>query len=156
MSSFSHNCIFLLPQVGLRQNMDWKCSSSAAASSLCKAPLNVSTTMPEKALVEQQRRVSDCAAKTNVNVELREIYFLIMQFLSAGPCQRTFEQLSKELLEHQLLPRRYHAWFSRSGAHSGNNDDDGISFPLSYNNLVKRYMCILYHLVLIINVKQEF
>ncbi|XP_007051094.2 PREDICTED: bromodomain and WD repeat-containing protein 3 isoform X1 [Theobroma cacao] len=119
--------------------MDWKCSSSAGASSLCKAPLNVSTTMPEKALVEQQRRVTDHAAKTNVDIDLREIYFLIMQFLSAGPCQRTFEQLSNELLEHQLLPRRYHAWFSRSGAHSGNKNDDGISFPLSYNNLVERY-----------------
>ncbi|TYI19207.1 hypothetical protein ES332_A07G149200v1 [Gossypium tomentosum] len=108
--------------------MDWKCSSSAAASSLCKAPLNASTAMPEKALVE-----------TNVDIDLREIYFLIMQFLSAGPCQRTFEQFSKELLEHQLLPRRYHAWFSRNGEHTGNGDDDGISFPLSYNNLVERY-----------------
>ncbi|XP_022770831.1 bromodomain and WD repeat-containing protein 3 isoform X2 [Durio zibethinus] len=119
--------------------MDWKCSSSAGASSLCKAPLNVSTTIPEKALVEQQRRVTDRTAKTNVDIDLREIYFLIMQFLSAGPCQRTFEQLSNELLEHQLLPRRYHAWFSRSGARSGNDDDDGISFPLSYNSLVERY-----------------
>ncbi|XWS76643.1 hypothetical protein CRYUN_Cryun01aG0194900 [Craigia yunnanensis] len=109
------------------------------SSSLCKAPLNVSTTMPEKALVEQQRRVTDRAAKTDVDIDLREIYFLIMQFLSAGPCHRTFEQLSNELLEHQLLPRRYHAWFSRSGAHSGNDDDDGISFPISYNNLVERY-----------------
>ncbi|KAE8696992.1 protein PROLIFERA-like isoform X1 [Hibiscus syriacus] len=108
--------------------MDWKCSSSAAASSLRKAPLNVSTTMPEKDPVE-----------TNVDIDLREIYFLIMQFLSAGPCQRTFELLSKELLEHRLLPRRYHAWFSRSGYHSGNNDDDGISFPLSFNKLVERY-----------------
>ncbi|KAE8676675.1 protein PROLIFERA-like isoform X1 [Hibiscus syriacus] len=108
--------------------MEWKCSSSAAASSLCKAPLNISTTMPEKDLVE-----------TNVDIDLREIYFLIMQFLSVGPCQRTFELLSKELLEHRLLPRRYHSWFSRSGYHSGNNDDDGISFPLSFNNLVERY-----------------
>ncbi|XVF22103.1 hypothetical protein REPUB_Repub12eG0145000 [Reevesia pubescens] len=119
--------------------MDWKCSSSAAASSLCKAPLTVSTTMPEKALIEQQRRVTDRAAKTNVDIDLSEIYFLIMQFLSVGPCQRTFEQLSNELLEHQLLPRRYHAWFSRSGARSGIDDDDGISFPLSFNNLVERY-----------------
>ncbi|XVF72736.1 hypothetical protein PTKIN_Ptkin12aG0144300 [Pterospermum kingtungense] len=118
--------------------MDWKCSS-AGASSLCKASLNASTAMPEKALVEQQRRVADHAAMTNVDIDLREIYFLIMQFLSAGPCQRTFEQLSKELWEHQLLPRRYHAWFSRSGARSGNDDDDGISFPLSYNNLVERF-----------------
>ncbi|OMO82129.1 hypothetical protein COLO4_23236 [Corchorus olitorius] len=119
--------------------MDWKCSSSSGASSLCKAPLNVSLKIPEKALVEQQRRVVDPAAKTDVDIDLREIYFLIMQFLSLGPCQRTFEQLSNELLEHRLLPRRYHAWFSRSGAHSGNDDDDGISFPLSYNNLVERY-----------------
>lgn len=134
--------------------MDWKCS--AGASSLCKASLNVSTAVPEKALVEQERRVADHASMTNADIDLREIYFLIMQFLSAGPCQKTFEQLSKELLEHQLLPRRYHAWFSRSGAHSGNNDDDGISFPLSYNNLVERYACILYHFILIINVKLDF
>ncbi|XVE73427.1 hypothetical protein DITRI_Ditri11bG0117100 [Diplodiscus trichospermus] len=119
--------------------MDWKCSSSVGASSLCKAPLNASTTIPEKALVEQQRRVIDHASKTNVDIDLREIYLLIMQFLSASPCQRTFEQLSRELLEHQLLPRRYHAWFSRSGTHSANDDDDGISLPLSYDNLVDRY-----------------
>ncbi|GMP76366.1 hypothetical protein CsSME_00033079 [Camellia sinensis var. sinensis] len=62
-----------------------------------------------------------------------------MHFLSAGPCHRTYGQFWNELLEHQLLPRRYHAWYSRSGVHSGDENDDGLSFPLSYNKLVERY-----------------
>ena len=78
----------------------------------------------------------------DVDVDLREVYFLIMHFLSAGPCQRTCGQFWNELLEHQLLPRRYHAWYSRSGTRSGDENDDGVSFPLSYNKLVERYgMC---------------
>ena len=87
-------------------------------------------------LVESEtsrRRVKD------VDVDLSEVYFLIMHFLSAGPCQRTYEQFLNELLEHQLLPRRYHAWYSRSGAHSGDENDNGLSFPLSYNSLEKQY-----------------
>lgn len=77
-------------------------------------------------------------AKADVDVDVREIYFLIMHFLSAGPCQRTCGQFWNELLEHQLLPRRYHAWYSRGGEPSGNEDDDGMSLPLSYNKLVER------------------
>lgn len=76
--------------------------------------------------------------EADVDVDLREVYFLIMHFLSAGPCHRTYGQFWNELLEHQLLPRRYHAWYSRSGMHSGDENDDGISFPLSYNKLVER------------------
>ncbi|KAJ8623351.1 hypothetical protein MRB53_031880 [Persea americana] len=62
-----------------------------------------------------------------------------MHFLSTGPCQRTFGQFWNELLQHQLLPRRYHAWYSRIGLHSGDEDDNGLSLPLSYNKLVERY-----------------
>ncbi|GKV31365.1 hypothetical protein SLEP1_g40061 [Rubroshorea leprosula] len=73
-----------------------------------------------------------------VDVDPREVYFLIMHFLSNGPCQRTFEQLQNEILEHQLLPRRYHSWYSRKGAHSGDENDDGMSFPLNHDQLVER------------------
>ncbi|KAI4329811.1 hypothetical protein MLD38_028156 [Melastoma candidum] len=88
---------------------------------------------PERAF----SRVLD--SEPEVDIDLRELYFLIMHFLSSGPCEKTFRQLSDELLEHQLLPRRYHAWFSRSGMQTGSVDDDGISFPLNYFNLVDRY-----------------
>ncbi|XP_056694700.1 uncharacterized protein [Spinacia oleracea] len=77
--------------------------------------------------------------ESDVDVDLREIYFLIMHFLSVGPCQRTCGQFWNELLEHDLLPRRYHAWYSRSGGPSGDENDNGLSFPLSYNKLVERY-----------------
>ncbi|KAL0388872.1 UNVERIFIED_CONTAM: Bromodomain and WD repeat-containing DDB [Sesamum radiatum] len=77
--------------------------------------------------------------EADVDIDLREVYFLIMHFLSAGPCHRTYGQFWNELLEHQLLPRRYHAWYSRSGMHSGDENDDGMSFPLSYNKLVERH-----------------
>ncbi|KAL6525911.1 hypothetical protein OROMI_030306 [Orobanche minor] len=79
------------------------------------------------------------SSSMDVDVDLREIYFLIMHFLSAGPCQKTFRQLWEELLEQELLPRRYHAWYSRSGAVSGDENDDGTSFPLNYDNLIGRY-----------------
>ncbi|KAK7269614.1 hypothetical protein RIF29_22347 [Crotalaria pallida] len=81
------------------------------------------------------------AVQTDVDLDIREIYFLIMHFLSAGPCQKTFVQFRNELLEHQLLPRRYHAWFSRSGVPSEEDvdDSDGISLPLDYNKLTDRY-----------------
>lgn len=77
--------------------------------------------------------------EADVNVDHREIYFLIMHFLSGGPCQRTCGQFWNELLEHDLLPRRYHAWYSRSGVPSGDENDDGLSFPLSYSKVVERY-----------------
>lgn len=82
------------------------------------------------------------AREQDVDVDLREVYFLIMHFLSAGPCRKTCVQFWNELLEHQLLPRRYHAWYSRKGMHSGDENDDGQSFPLNYNMLVPRYMHI--------------
>ncbi|GAV83610.1 WD40 domain-containing protein/Bromodomain domain-containing protein [Cephalotus follicularis] len=120
--------------------MDRKCTISGGASSHIEATLNFSSAVvQEKAQFEQQDRVTGHKVETDLDIDLREVYFLILHFLSAGPCQRTFEQFKNELLEHRLLPRRYHAWSSRSGLHSENDDDDGISFPLSYNKLVERY-----------------
>ncbi|EEF47272.1 WD-repeat protein, putative [Ricinus communis] len=100
-------------------------------SSISKAPLSSSNNMVEKA-VEKKK-------KHDFDVDLREVYFLILSFLSSGPCQRTADLFWNELLEHELLPRRYHAWFSRSGVCSGNDNDDGVSLPLNYNKLVERY-----------------
>lgn len=72
-------------------------------------------------------------------VDVREIYFLIMHFLSDGPCRKTCDQLRKELSEYKLLPRRYHAWYSRAGTGNGDDEDDGVSVPLSYSQLLERY-----------------
>jgi PH-interacting protein len=91
----------------------------------------------EKAHFEQQGRVR--VNEKKIDVDHREIYFLIMHFLSSGPFDRTFRQFQDEVLGHELLPRRYHAWFSRSGAHNGNDNNDGVSLPLSYDKLVERY-----------------
>ncbi|KZV17019.1 bromodomain and WD repeat-containing protein 3 [Dorcoceras hygrometricum] len=84
--------------------------------------------------VSQRRQTA-----SHLDIDLKEVYFLIMHFLSAGPCLRTYGQLWNELLEHQLLPRRYHAWYSRTGSQSRDENDNGMSFPLSYNKLVERY-----------------
>lgn len=105
------------------------------------APVNMksltfSSKGKEKAQVSEKER---SGIDADVDIDLREVYFLIMHFLSAGPCERTYGQFWNELLEHQLLPRRYHAWYSRSGAPSGDENDDGFSYPLSYNKLVERY-----------------
>lgn len=81
--------------------------------------------------------------ETDMDIDMGEIYFLIMHFLSMGPCHKTYGQFWNELLENQLLPRRYHAWYSRSGIKSGDENDDGISFPLSYNKLAERYSATL-------------
>ncbi|MFS8014226.1 putative transcription factor WD40-like family [Helianthus anomalus] len=88
---------------------------------------------------DQPENVTGHAAVADLDVDLREIYFLIMHFLSAGPCQRTFSQFCNELLEYQLLPKRYHAWYSRNGEVTGEENDDGISFPLSYEGVARRY-----------------
>lgn len=122
-----------------------KGKASVSASSLSAAPLSVSNKVDQ--MVSPPRDVR--AVETDVDIDLREIYFLIMHFLSVGPCRRTFLNFKEELLEHQLLPRRYHAWFSRSGEPSGDDadeDDDGISLPLDYSNLVGRYFCFIYAL----------
>ncbi|KAK7313661.1 hypothetical protein VNO77_38851 [Canavalia gladiata] len=43
--------------------------------------------------------------------------------------------------ERQRLPRRYHAWFSRSDERSGDDvdeDDDGVSLPLDYKQFIRQ------------------
>ncbi|KAL3648108.1 hypothetical protein CASFOL_009076 [Castilleja foliolosa] len=109
------------------------------ATSVNVGTVNFPNKVNATAQMEDREELADHAASMDVDVDLREIYFLIMHFLSAGPCQRTFKQMWDELLEHELLPRRYHAWYSRSGAVSGNENDDGNSLPLNYSNLIGRY-----------------
>ncbi|CAI0467062.1 unnamed protein product [Linum tenue] len=111
--------------------------SSSTLSANTMKPLSFPGNGYEKAHLSDT--VTRCTTEQDVDIDLREVYFLIMHFLSAGPCQRTYSQLWNELLENQLLPRRYHAWYSRSGAHSTNANDDGLSFPLSYGDLAERY-----------------
>ncbi|KAI3449399.1 hypothetical protein Pfo_006064 [Paulownia fortunei] len=111
----------------------------SGAPSVSVGTLNFPSKVNAKAQMEDHEEPADDTASMDVDVDLREIYFLIMHFLSAGPCQKTFGQLWGELLEHELLPRRYHAWYSRSGAVYGDENDDGNSFPLNYDNLVGRY-----------------
>ncbi|CAA0834251.1 Unknown protein [Striga hermonthica] len=104
-------------------------------------PVNIkSLSLPNKENVKSHEAdLQNTLTEADVDIDLREVYFLIMHFLSTGPCHRTYGQFWNELLEHQLLPRRYHAWYSRGGMHSGDENDDGMSFPLSYNKLVERY-----------------
>lgn len=112
------------------------------APSVSMKPLNLSSKVHGNAQLADPE--TSHTVEPDVDIDLREVYFLIMHFLSAGPCQRTYGQFWNELLEHQLLPRRYHAWYSRNGVHSGDENDDGLSFPLSYNKLVERYtLCFL-------------
>ncbi|PON61920.1 Guanine nucleotide-binding protein, beta subunit [Parasponia andersonii] len=111
--------------------------SGDAPPSVRMKPLNFTIKMNERTRFADAE--TSLAAEPDVDIDLREVYFLIMHFLSAGPCRRTYGQFWNELLEHQLLPRRYHAWYSRNGMPSGDENDDGNSFPLSYNMLVERY-----------------
>lgn len=113
--------------------------SSDHAASLSMAPFNFSDKVHEETQLVEPETAAGPAMEDDVDIDLSEVYFLIMHFLSAGPCHRTYGQFWNELLEHQLLPRRYHAWYSRSGAHTGDENDNGFSFPLSYNKLVERY-----------------
>ncbi|KAG6531361.1 hypothetical protein ZIOFF_005167 [Zingiber officinale] len=108
-----------------------KCKPPGDETPTTVAPLKFSRRMFEKLNSVDQRMTPE--------IDIREVYFLIMHFLSSGPCKRTYEQLRNELLEHKLLPRRYHAWYSRSGAPSGDEDDDGLSLPLCYIKLTQRY-----------------
>lgn len=88
---------------------------------------------------QEQALVVSAAMEEDIDVDLREVYFLIMHFLSGGPCTRASGQLWNELLQHKLLPRRYHAWYSRTGVPSGDENDDGSSFPLSYIQVVEKH-----------------
>ncbi|KAK9684998.1 hypothetical protein RND81_10G248400 [Saponaria officinalis] len=120
--------------------MDFRnCASTSFKSSFHLKTPNLFDKVPEYPRSDGRTRVTGRAAVADVDIDLREVYFLILQFLSAGPCQKTFVQLLNELTEHQLLPRRYHAWFSRSGVHNCCENDDGVSLPLAYDKLLHRY-----------------
>ncbi|RWW63300.1 hypothetical protein BHE74_00029531 [Ensete ventricosum] len=129
-----------------------KCKPSGDETSVSMAPLAFSKRALEKVDPVGQKMTSMTSsflAGADVDIDIREIYFLIMHFLSAGPCKRTYGQFWNELLEHQLLPRRYHAWYSRCGAQSGDEDDDGISLPLCYIKLAERYRMLLFIFLLV-------
>ncbi|KAJ0259076.1 WD40 domain-containing protein [Hirschfeldia incana] len=112
--------------------MDWIHKSSTPC-------LDTSSSVPAIVPLQLQDRLVSHSSPADVDMDLREVYFLILHFLSTGPCHRTFGHLRDEILEKGLLPRRYHSWWSRSGTCTGRPDDDGISFPLSYDHLVERY-----------------
>lgn len=99
-------------------------------------PLNFSRQLPGNEQIPDPDIAQNVVP--NVDLDLREVYFLMLHLLSSGPCQKTYALLQHELLEHELLPRRYHASYSRSGLHSTDENDDGNSFPLNYTELVKR------------------
>ncbi|KAK9147036.1 hypothetical protein Sjap_006939 [Stephania japonica] len=103
---------------------------SSDAPSFNMTTLKLSSKVHEKAqLTESETGAGPPFVEADADVDMSEVYFLIMHFLSAGPCHRTYGQLWNELLEHQLLPRRYHAWYSRSGSRIGvpteDESDDG-------------------------------
>ncbi|CAN4113406.1 unnamed protein product [Withania somnifera] len=116
-----------------------KCTSRYGASLSSMAPTSFLNRVYTKSLFEEESFAEHATIK-DVNIDLREINFLIMHFLSSGPCRKTFGIFCEELLEYELLPRRYHVWYSRKGVFSGDEDDDGISFPLKYDDLVPRYV----------------
>lgn len=55
-------------------------------------------------------------------LQITEIYFLILHLLASTPCKNSFELLEKELIEHNLLPRKF-CW-------------TGESRPATYEELV--------------------
>ncbi|KAF7070012.1 hypothetical protein CFC21_075573 [Triticum aestivum] len=112
---------------------------SGNATSTSMVPLDVPSQAPEKINSLNQVISADVPCEAPVDFDARELYFLIAHFLSHGPLKRTAGELCSELQEHQLLPRRYHAWYSRGGFHSGEENDDGVSLPLDYLKLVERY-----------------
>ncbi|PWZ09307.1 Bromodomain and WD repeat-containing protein 1 [Zea mays] len=111
---------------------------SSNGASINLAPLGFPSQELEKVNPVNSVMSTDFESMDGVDIDMREVYFLIMHFLSHGPFKRTFGELCNELLEHQLLPRRYHAWYSRGGFHSGEENDDGISLPLDYVKLAER------------------
>ncbi|CAM6028196.1 unnamed protein product [Sphagnum balticum] len=100
-------------------------------------PFNVPTTTSLSLL--QNNAMSSSSGHDDIQPDVSEIYFLVMHFLASGPCSRAFGQLWNELLQHKLLPRRFHAWVSRDGKQSTDENDDGASFPLSYRDVEARY-----------------
>jgi PH-interacting protein len=100
-------------------------------------PFNVPTITSLSLL--QNNAMSSSSGHDDIQPDVSEIYFLVMHFLASGPCSRAFGQLWNELLQHKLLPRRFHAWVSRDGKQSNDENDDGASFPLSYRDVEARY-----------------
>ncbi|KAF3581756.1 hypothetical protein DY000_02036135, partial [Brassica cretica] len=128
-----------------RVNMDWiHKSSTPCLDTSSSVPANVPP-------LQRQDRLACHSSPADVDMDLREVYFLILHFLSNGPCDRTFGHLRDEILEKGLLPRRYHSWWSRTGTCTARPDDDdhGISLPLSYDNLVERLVSFLLLLLII-------
>ncbi|MQL90866.1 hypothetical protein Taro_023464 [Colocasia esculenta] len=101
--------------------------------------LNLSKKLHERESFLDPEMTVGSPMEADVDIDLREVYFLIIHFLSSGPCRRTYTQFWNELLEHQLLPRRFHAWYSRNGEPSGDENDNGNSLPLNYSSLLERY-----------------
>ena len=121
-------------------DMDFrKHQPSANATSISMVHLDFPSQMLEDIDSVNQVMPADFPSEAPIDIDMRELYFLIMHFLSHGPFKRAAGELCNDLLEHQLLPRRYHAWYSRGGFHSGEENDDGISLPLGYLKLVERY-----------------
>ncbi|VAH90333.1 unnamed protein product [Triticum turgidum subsp. durum] len=112
---------------------------SANATSISMVHLDFPSQMLEDIDSVNQVMPADFPSEAPIDIDMRELYFLILHFLSHGPFKRVAGELCNELLEHQLLPRRYHAWYSRGGFHSGEENDDGVSLPLGYLKLVERY-----------------
>lgn len=115
-----------------------KCTSRNGATLSSMAPTSFLNRVYTKSQFEEEARFAEHTLMKDVNIDLREVYFLIMHFLSSGPCRKTLGILRDELLEYELLPRRYHTWYSRKDVPSGDDDDNGVSFPLNYEDLVLR------------------
>eukprot|EP00850_Spirogloea_muscicola_P004989 SM000022S07203 [mRNA] locus=s22:504694:512564:+ [translate_table: standard] len=79
------------------------------------------------------------AVTADVGADLGEVYFLVMHFLAGGPCTAAARQLQDELLQHKLLPRRYHAHYERQGPPAEASDGNVMSFPLVYSEVKERY-----------------
>jgi PH-interacting protein len=79
------------------------------------------------------------AKNANPVTNKRELYFLVAHFLASGPCEKAAEVLKQELREHDLLPRRGHAFYSRSGKPSELEGDNGRTVPMSYEEVAARY-----------------
>lgn len=103
-------------------------------------PVNCFERVNERVTSKEQESTAGPPMEGDMDIDIGEVYFLIMHFLSSGPCRRTYGHFLNELLEYELLPRRYHACYSRNGLHSGHEGDNGLSFPLSYDKSVERYM----------------
>jgi hypothetical protein len=137
-----YTCTLLFPDSGGVVEMSFRKHPSGNAASISMPTLDFPCQELGRVNPVNSVMSADVATMADVDVDMREIYFLIMHFLSCGPFKRTLGVLCNELLEHQLLPRRYHAWYSRGGFHSGEENDDGISLPLGYQKLVERYSYI--------------